>query len=343
MSLLFFDGFQNINLMQKPEWAISSPAVTVGRDGTPNSALNQGSSEKYLNLPSAATTCIVGVAWECTTASVFSASQAQNYLIGFVRSGVTECVVGVNASGMLELRRTSHVGPLLATSSGHIPMTVDQWYSVQAKVTLKSDGTGSGEVRLNGVAVINFTGQTAVTTGDVTQVTLGGYPFSTQFDDFWVCDGVDATATQGAPNNNFLGDLKVSTLFPTAEGDTLQLTPSTGTAHWSLVDENPVNTTDYVSSSTSGQRDLYNVGDLVATATAPLAVRVGLYAQKSDAGSASIKTLIKENGSLTAGAVQPLMTTWSGFYGVMRTKKPSNDTPWTVADINGLQVGVEVA
>lgn len=341
MSLLFFDGFQDCNVMPKPEWGSGYPTGTVsGRDGTPNSAGIMSNTNNLIALSTPATTCIVGFA-RLTT------NRFDSGFVSFIRSGVTELVVTVNASGFLELRRTSITGTLLATSSGHTPITINNlWHSFQAKAVLRSDGAGSCEVRLNGVAVINFTGQTAGTTGDVTHIGFhgpAGGSGNLVVDDFWICDGVDATATQGAPNNNFLGDLKVTTLFPTSEGDTLQFTPSTGTAHYSLVDENPVNTTDYVSSLTVGQRDLYNVGDLVATATAPVAVRVGLYAQKSDAGTASIKTLIKENGTLTAGAVQPLLTSWSGFYGSIRTKKPSNDTPWTVADVNGLQVGVEVA
>lgn len=346
MTLLFFDGFQDANAMPKPEWDVTQAfnATVAGRDGTPSSGAGiTANTSKTLTLPSPASICYAGIACQYSISGGFGGAQATHRILGFVRSGTVECIIMANVSGMIELRRTNPSGALLATSSGHSPLLAGAWHSYQVKCVLHATA-GTFELRLDGVTVINYSGTTAGTTGDVTGVSIGQTsPGALQWDDMWVCDGVDATATQGAANNGFLGDLKVSTLVPTAEGDTLQFTPSTGTAHFSLVDENPVNTTDYVSSPTVGQRDLFNVGDLPAAATSPIAVRVGIYAQKSDAGAASIKTLIKENGTLSSGAVQPLLTTWAGFYGAIRTKKPSNDTPWTVADINGLQVGVEVA
>jgi hypothetical protein len=339
MSLLFFDGFQDSNVVPKPEWLASmSSTPATGRDGTPNSACRGGSPT--MTLPTPATTCFVGLARMAT-------SRPDSPVLYFHRSGTLELVLTQNSGGMLELRRTSVSGTLLATSSGHAPIPLtNQWHHFQVKVALRSDGAGVCEVRLNGVTVINYTGQTAGVTGDVTQIQLPsatGGSGDLLYDDMWVCDGVDGTATQGAPNNSFLGDLKVATMLPTAAGDTTQFTPSTGVTNWSLVDENPANTTDYVSTSVSGNRDLYQFSDLPANALAPVAVRVGLYAQKSDAGVSSIKPVIKENGVVTAGATSPLLTTWAGYWGSLRTKKPSNDTPWTVADVNGLQAGVELA
>jgi hypothetical protein len=45
---------------------------------------------------------------------------------------------------------------------------------------------------------------------------------------------------------------------PSSEGNYLQWTPSTGTTHYTLVDETPCNgTTDYNSTGTTGNRDSY--------------------------------------------------------------------------------------
>lgn len=56
------------------------------------------------------------------------------------------------------------------------------------------------------------------------------------------------------------------TILPKAEGAYLQWTPSTGTTHYSLVDESSCNgTTDYVSTATVGNRDSY----VVSTSTVP--------------------------------------------------------------------------
>lgn len=345
MSLLFFDGFQDATLMPKPEWGVNYPnagAAGLGRDGSAAGAARASNTTVMVTLPTAATTCFVGLARMAT-------SRIDSGVVSFVRAGVTELVVTVNAAGMIELRRTSVTGTLLATSSGHPSLAGNNlWHHFQVKAVLRSDGAGSAEVRLDGATtpVINYTGQTSGTTGDVTQVGLHGPANGSgdlYYDDMWVCDAVDATATQGAANNTFLGDMKIVSLYPTAAGTTTQFTPSVG-ANWSCVDEVPVNTTDYVASPTVGNRDLYGLGDLPAGAGNPKAIRVGVYAQKTDAGASSLKPAVRESGGLvTAQAAQALTTSWAGYFGASLFRRPSDNAAWSVADVNGLQAGVEVA
>jgi hypothetical protein len=66
----------------------------------------------------------------------------------------------------------------------------------------------------------------------------------------------------------FIGTAYASSLtgLPKADGTYAQWTPSTGTAHWSLVDEAACNgTTDYVSVTTTGNRDSY----VISTSSIP--------------------------------------------------------------------------
>lgn len=339
MSLLFFDGFQDVVTMPKPEWGSTFNSQIAGRDGGTNGAAR--ATVISAALPSGAATCIAGAAYQYS--SVGSPSGSNGYLMGFVRSGTLECCLVINTSGMLELRRTNGTGTLMATSSGHAALTSNVWRHVQAKVVLH-DTAGSVVVKLDGVTVINFSGQTAGVAGDVTAFALGAPSAGNLYiDDLWICDAVDASASQAAANNDFLGDMKVVSLFPTGAGDTTQFTPSTG-SNWAAVDEVPPNTTDYVASATSGQRDLYGLADLPVGTVSPLGIRVSLYAAKSDAGASALKTVVKESGgTVTTGSSQPLSTSWAAYHGPMRPTRPSDGAAWTVADINALQVGVEVA
>ena len=51
-----------------------------------------------------------------------------------------------------------------------------------------------------------------------------------------------------------------ATLYPTSDGNYVQWTPSTGSTHYTLVDETTCNgTTDYVSETTTGERDSYGI------------------------------------------------------------------------------------
>jgi hypothetical protein len=196
------------------------------------------------------------------------------------------------------------------------------------------------------VEIINVSGvSTGTASGSVTHIQHNTNNGGVQFDDLYVCDGVDATATQGRANNDFLGDLKVATLIPTANGDLTAWSKSTGTNAAALVDEIPPNTTDYIFSSTSGQRELMTLPDLPSSAGAVYGLRIGIYGLKSDAGASSVKPLIKESGgTITAQTAKALSTTAGGYYGDFLFTKPSAPTtPFTASDVNALQAGVELA
>lgn len=348
MTLLFFDGMQDGATVKKPEWNATWRSNQTGRDGTTNGAASTVRAGIYTcTLPSAAATCIMGGAFVFINAA-FGATTATAAPIQFVRSGTVELVLTLTAGGYIEVRRSSVSGTLLGTTSGHTPLSAGAWNHIQAKVLLHSSA-GSVEVKINEVTVLTLSGvATAGTTGSVTAVNIGSTQSGTgshdavTLDDFWVCDEVDATASQGSPLNDFLGDLRVAALLATSDGDTTAWTPSTGTNHAALVDESPPNTTDYNGTlAASGLRDLYNVTDLSGAVGQVLAVQPTIYAAKSDAGSATIATVVKENGVVTDGATQTLTTTYLLYTGTMRTRRPSDSGAWTVTDINNLQVGVK--
>jgi hypothetical protein len=353
MTLLLFDGLQDANTMQKPEWDILRAFTsTTGRDGSTNGAgQHVGSTSarqiKTLTFPSAAATCIIGFAFQMGSNALAAASSGNTWPLGLTVGGAVQLVLVPTSTGFLELRLGSSTGTLLAstTSANHTAIPTGEWHHLQVKAVIHTS-SGSCVVKLDGVTVINYSGQTGTSSGSV-----DGYQIAARdqtangnwyiIDDLWVCDAVDATSTQGRANNDFLGDLKVQSLIPAANGDTTQWTPSTGTNHALLVDEIPPNTTDYVFDSTSGHRDLFTLGDLPSAAITALGVRVGAYALKTDAGAASVKTLIKENSVVTADSAHPLTVSYAGYFSGFYWKRPSDSSLWTVSDVNGMQAGVE--
>lgn len=339
MTLLFFDGFQDDATNRKPEWSGTASITATGRDGSTNGARAGGNaSSMTLTLPSAAATVVMGMAVNVQVL----ASSTNGIVLG---TGSTDDIwLWFNASGYLEARRTSAGGGLIATAT-ILPVPTPRWCYLQVKAVLHLTA-GSLICQIDGTEVINVSGvSTGTVTGSCTYIKTNTSLNGTQFDDMYVCDAVDATATQGRANNNFLGDMKVTSLIPSADGDLSQWTPSTGTAHAALVDEVPPNTTDYNFTSVVGNRDLYQLPDLPSTAGAVYGVRLSLYGLKSDAGASSVKPLVKESvGTITAQTAQPLSTTAGAVCGPFLFTKPSaSTTPWTSTDINGLQAGAESA
>ena len=294
-------------------------------------------TNNVLTLPAMAK-CIVGCGFYVSNAG-------QTYITFRSDNGATSHItVRQVDQGPIEIRLGSQTGTLLASTDASFACPTAAWRHLQISCTIADTG-GRVIVKYEGNTILDYTGDTrnGGTSTLIDTLFFGASSTATayRFDDVWVCDGVDATATQGRANNDFLGDLRVAASVPMAAGDTTQLTPSTG-ANWAAVDEIPPNTTDYVSGSAAGLRDLYNVQDLPTGVVTVYAVQPLAYAAKSDAGTANLKTVMKEsNGVVTVGASTPLQLAWGPVSDALKTTKGGTTTPLTVADVNALQVGVE--
>lgn len=340
MALLFFDGFQDADLMTKPEWNVAWPTAGVGRDGSTSGSAAMTSGTRYMTLPgSGAATCVAGIAVKLPSLAATNFSVLQ-----FCSSaGTIQLALDINASGLIDVHRTSASGTIIGTSSGHTPVGAGEWHYYEMKATLTTATTSTVTVRLDGVTVLTITGvATSSVTGNVTNVQIVITGAATpNFDDMYVCDTTDGTATDGRANSDFLGDVRVQTLLPSAAGDSTGWTPLSG-ANYTNVDEVPANSTDYVSSSVSTTRDLYTLADLTGLVSTVYAVREHLYASKSDAGSVTIKPVLKESGgTITAETAQAPGTQFAIISGPMKTVKPSGGV-WTATDVNGLQAGMDI-
>lgn len=342
MSLLFFDGFGGG--AERPEWN-PKPVPNAGNPRTVGGWSASGSSLPVLTIP-ASSKVYVGFGYR---GSVWNA--ASQFLMQFRgdAGATTHLTVGFDATRRLTLRLGGVAGTLLATATDPFPDAT--WRHVQISATIADSG-GNVVVKVEGVEVINYTGDTknAGTATTIDRLAMDGDTSGggagTNWSDLWVCDAVDATATQGRPNNTFLGDLKVAVMFPAGDGAVNSWVGSDGNSvsNYLLVDEISPNATDYVGSATPGARDLYALPDLDASATDVYALRTHSYVAKSDAGAASVKPILRQSDGTVTDDLAPfvLSTTWSDLHGPIRTVKPGTTTPWTKADVNGLQVGVEV-
>lgn len=341
MTLLFFDALQDGIILPKPEWNTGAAWDTIGtgRDLQANGSVSLDTNHtKLLTLPTSAATCIAACAFK-------AANLSNPVVLGFQSDSSTLQLCLLVTSTGVEVRRTSKTGTLLGSANPSTPFAINQWRHVAMKANLHASSGGSVTVWVDGVSILTLTSQTtSLVTGNVTHIQCAASALTSthQWDDFYVCDAVDATATQGRANNDFLGDLRVQVSFPTSAGDTTAWTPSTG-SNFAAVDETPPNTTDFVSATTSTTRDLYNVTDLTGTVGTVYAVRETLYATKTDSGLVSIKPTIKENSVVTTDAAQALAVGQYGpVLGTMKAVRPSDSAVWTVTDINALQIGEDV-
>lgn len=247
-------------------------------------------------------------------------------------TNISHISFNVIPSGLVQIVRGASNGTLLATSSA--AMAVGVTHHWEFKVVLHAT-TGIAEVKRNGVVVATFTGNTinsgagtmdSLCIGDVAN-TVAGIDF--YIDDYWIDDAA------------YLGDLRVGTLLPSGAGATTQLTPSAG-ANYAAVDEALVNNdTDYVSSSTVGQKDTYAYFDLPAAATIVKAVMAAPMVRKEDAGNRHVCAVARSGGTDYDGAGLPLGSSYEVQPQIWNTN-PNTAAAWTVAEVNAAEFGVKV-
>jgi hypothetical protein len=320
-------------------WQVGSSITSVtGRDGQANGAVQAGSlSNNGLTLtlpaPVAQLTCGFALKQTANGSSGHPALKAD---------GGTVTHLALTLDNLMHLalyRGTVSTGTLLATSAAVWSDTVG-FHFVEVKATIADSG-GTCVVRVDGVEWINFTGDTrnAGTSTNIDAMTWASAGATvTQLDDLYVADG-----TGPAPYNGFLGDCTVRRLLPSGDSGT-GWTTSTGSSHSALIKEIPANTTDYNFSSTVGQRDTYQLDDLVQAAADVHAVQVFATCTKTDAGARSVRIITRSATptDVMTGALAPPTPAYAHLATVLQLLDPDGN-PWTLARVTSLRAGVETA
>lgn len=335
MALLFIDGFDHYSTADMNKKWTTVPATvylsidpTGGRRGTGCALCGAYSTNEQLIkvLSGSYSSVVVGFALY-----VGIVSSAANLLV--LREGATNhLLLSFDSIGRFVVKRGTTT---LGTSTEFV--SPNTWVYVEFKATI-NDTTGSFEVRLNGVNVLSATGidtRNGGTTGLIDNFFLSTHQ-NAKFDDFYICD------TSGSSNNDFLGDCRIDTILPNSDGFYTNGTPSTGTAHYACVDENPPNTTDYISMDVVSQRDSYGYPDIAALSSSAIyGVQLNAYWMKDDAGSRSAATFVRSVSTNADGASVSLPSSFTFNTQIFPTD-PDTSAAWTQSAINAAEFGTVV-
>jgi hypothetical protein len=227
---------------------------------------------------------------------------------------------------------------LLAPNNGN-------WTVIEIYFKCVNASDGRLVVKYDGVTVFDYTGNTNpsgyAAPSWVTFASGTAAGAVARVDDLAIND------TTGSVNNSWVGDGSIALLLPNANGDSSQFVGSDGnsTDNYLLVDDNPANDgTDYVATTTSSQKDLYNLQSMPALGAGGAINTVQPFhiGIRMDAGVVTaIKSGLKSGSTEAWGSSQNLTTSYALYRGTIHETDPNTSSAWTESAVNALQAGVQ--
>ena len=349
MALKFCDGFDHYataNIIQKGWFGTVVSGGTFigaygrhGTNGVVGDSLRQDSG--LIKVLPNSQVWIVGAAW------YLGSTPGSNYIWTF-RDGTTYHV-SLRIDSTRKLFVYNHATSA-SSSYSNLELMIGGWYYIEMKV--KIDGTNGGVwVKINGIDQIRLgayaespvgldtlNGAGSAVANTIIFGSVSGANFEWRGDDVYMCDD------SGSANNDFLGDIRVQTLLPSADGGTNEWTASSGSRYQCVDDPAPDSVTDYIQSGTTvGNKNTFAFGNVTPTSGTVKGVQMMIAARKDDAGSRSIAP-VYGNGTPSSDVDGTSVSIGDSYvyYSEIKEQDPVASANWTIASVNAAEFGVKL-
>lgn len=334
MALQFYDGFDHYNAGQTArKWSSvvgNTTSLNPGRFGGRALQFNNVGVTSYVEqILSSQATFYTGFAFSCA--------------YGDASAPILRWMDGT--SDQIDLRVTSTAGFQITRNGTPLGTSADDviafgFYNyIEMRVTF-NNSTGTVQLRVNGTDVINQSSLDTTNTANAFANRIRLQPFATsgsydiRFDDLYILD-----STGSSPHNAFLGECRVETHYPSANGTFVEFSPVGAGANYQCVQETPADDdTTYTVGNSIGNRDLYTLSPYSFVGTI-YGVQNCVTHRKDDVGNRTIAPLTRVSSTLYEGTQDPCLSQ----YKVTRTiwaRNPNTGNLWTVADVNAAQFGL---
>jgi len=228
-----------------------------------------------------------------------------------------------------------------AVATGSYSQTLDgSWHLLEIHIKL-DNSVGVIETKLNGILVASFSGDTipsTITTIDRMYIGDAASTYDVYYDDIAINDA------SGSVDNSWCGDGHVIALTPSGVGNASELTPSSGSVNYLMVDEVPSDgDTTYVSGSVAETKDLYNFTPTGLYSGSHVVLRAFVETRTRDtSGSAPFATVIQSGSSVVEETAQYTTLSYASYKGTDNYLNPATGLAWTVDELDALQAGIVI-
>lgn len=330
-----FDYFDTDQIARTFPYSSGGSSI-VGRFGGKGWGFNDETGHIAIPVASASTTTM-GIAFS------FAYGDATNPFIVFqdsttsMISPITQIDLRVTADAAFQVTRNG--GAILGTTSDNL-FAFGFWNYLEIK-TFIHDSTGFVQLRLNGSTVLNATSLDTKYTGNnfVNMVRIQPFAssgsYNMRIDDLYIGD--DSTGI----NNDLLGECRVQTQVPSADGFNNDFTASGAANNWEAVSEVPPDDDDtFVASAVVGDIDDYVMGTVALTGTI-YGMQLNIMHRKDDVGSRIITPTIRSAGTYYEGALFDCQSDYTVAQKLWE-REPNGNTVWTNTLLNGITAGTKI-
>lgn len=219
------------------------------------------------------------------------------------------------------------------------------WHYVETKFSIHSS-TGILKVEVDGVEHIDFTGDTQDFFGNTIGIQFGGANVSGAIltdtgEDYFAMDCIYILKTEGGAPDDFLGSrTRIKSLPPNGDNVADWDTTSSGTVHYTLVDENGADASDYVETTTDTDRDEFDLTNMTESSGTFHAIKIEAEATDEGDTDNNLDVEVESGGSRsqTNHAVTDASATVYEHYAVT---DPQGAGAWTKTRIDAMRAGIE--
>jgi hypothetical protein len=255
---------------------------------------------------------------------------------------------------------TTPIGPPIITTTYVPPLTL--WYFIEVKIGIGTSGYGTIEVRVNGSTVGLATGVATQTSlnASINKISFNSPNSGAQgiqggvwnLDDLYIINPNDGNGAV-----DFLGECRIQTKVPDADGYQTDFLRSTGLVNAYNANTLPVTFADtgsYNYSGSVGAIDLYSVQNFTVSGTI-FAVQENISFKKDDVGNREVAPILRTAAQNYIGPynystiTNPQKQAQSFFcfsnytYGsCLWENNPATEAPWDLTDLNLTEFGVTV-
>lgn len=344
MALQFFTGFDFYDQTQTGRiWTLSSggSSLVPGRFGGRGWVFNNESAYLSTIIPDASTT-VVGFALAALYGDASNPILVLEDATLSRTSPITQVDLRLAPDGTLQVTLN---GTIIASTAPYVftfsSNTVTAWNYIEFK-TFINNGSGTVHLKIGGETFLTTLGLNTQYTGNNYVNMIRFQPFAStgiyqmKLDDIYILDD-----TGDSPNNDFLGECRIQTQYPTANGETNNFSVIGATNNWQAVDETVSDDdTTYVRSGVVGSIDDYIMGSVDLTGTI-YAIQLNDTHRKDDVGTRTITPTIKSGGSFYEGSLFPCQSSYTVAQNIWPLE-PSANAPWTNVSVNAITAGIKI-